>query len=288
MVFFSPFKFSLKAVPACVLGLSLMGTTGHAAEAGSVPASQWLSRLSQDSTKVYESGHPSAFDRLSARNASERLASPLAVQRRTEAPPLPTAAQATAPAKKSGVASAPGKGKSESRWSASGEPAAGTVGKTASLVSQAQSKAAQMQPGRAVQNARTTRLSQAEQDKLHRADLRAALAEGRIGTRERGTASWYANSLHGLPTSTGEPYDRHALTAAHPTLPMGTWVKVTRSDSRRSVVVRVNDRGPHVKRRILDLSYQAARTLGIVNSGTAQVVMEVLPDQGQQRVASAN
>ncbi len=98
--------------------------------------------------------------------------------------------------------------------------------------------------------------------------------------RERGRASWYGRRFHGNPTSSGEPYDMYAMTAAHPTLPIPSYVRVTRVDNGRSVVVRVNDRGPFHKGRIIDLSYTAAHKLGYINSGSAEVEVEqILPDE---------
>lgn len=88
---------------------------------------------------------------------------------------------------------------------------------------------------------------------------------------EQGIASWYGEEFHQKPTAAGEAYDMYGLTAAHKTLPLGTWVLVTDLDSRRSVRVRINDRGPFVKDRIIDLSYGAAHELGIVERGTARV-----------------
>ncbi len=88
---------------------------------------------------------------------------------------------------------------------------------------------------------------------------------------ERGVASWYGEDFHEKPTATGEVYDMYALTAAHRTLPLGTWVEVIDLDTQRAVEVRINDRGPFVKNRIIDLSYGAALALGIVEQGTAHV-----------------
>ncbi|MFT4192296.1 MAG: septal ring lytic transglycosylase RlpA family protein [Comamonas sp.] len=120
--------------------------------------------------------------------------------------------------------------------------------------------------------------------------LQAALQRGLHGARQRGMASWYADSLHGGLTANGERYDRNELTAAHQTLPLGTWVKVSRVGSPRSVLVRINDRGPFAKSRIIDLSYQAAKSLGIIRKGTAQVEMEVVAGPGEtpQQMAVAN
>lgn len=88
---------------------------------------------------------------------------------------------------------------------------------------------------------------------------------------EQGVASWYGEDFHDKPTATGEIYDMYAMTAAHKTLPLGTWVVVTDLGTQRSVRVRINDRGPFVKDRIIDLSYGAAEELGMVEKGTTQV-----------------
>jgi rare lipoprotein A len=89
-------------------------------------------------------------------------------------------------------------------------------------------------------------------------------------------ASWYGADFHGKSTSNGEVYDMHAMTAAHKTLPLGVWLRVTNRDNGRSCTVRVNDRGPFVKSRILDLSFAAAKDLGVVGPGTAPVRIEAL------------
>jgi rare lipoprotein A len=91
---------------------------------------------------------------------------------------------------------------------------------------------------------------------------------------EEGTASYYADSLDGNPTASGEPYDKDALTAAHRTLPFDTEVKVTNLSNGKSVVVRINDRGPHTKNRIIDVSGAAAKALDLLDSGTAKVRIE--------------
>ncbi len=96
------------------------------------------------------------------------------------------------------------------------------------------------------------------------------------GYNETGTASWYGTKFHGRKTANGERYDMHAMSAAHKTLPMPTMVRVTNLQNGRSVVVRVNDRGPFVKNRIIDLSYAAARALGYDKKGTAPVRVEAL------------
>jgi rare lipoprotein A len=96
------------------------------------------------------------------------------------------------------------------------------------------------------------------------------------GYDETGVASWYGTKFHGKKTANGERYDMHAMSAAHKTLPLPTMVRVTNLKNGRSVVVRVNDRGPFVKDRIIDLSYAAARKLGYNDAGTAPVRVEVL------------
>ena len=95
---------------------------------------------------------------------------------------------------------------------------------------------------------------------------------------EIGSASYYADTLHGNPTASGEPYNRDALTAAHRTLPFGTRVRVSRLEGGQSVIVRINDRGPHVEDRIIDLSGAAAEALGLLEAGTAEVQIEVIDD----------
>ncbi|MFP3940388.1 MAG: septal ring lytic transglycosylase RlpA family protein [Thermoanaerobaculia bacterium] len=95
---------------------------------------------------------------------------------------------------------------------------------------------------------------------------------------ERGVASWYGPDFHGRTTANGERYDMHGLTAAHRTLPFGTELLVRNLDNGRTCRVRVNDRGPFVRNRILDLSYGAARELGMVGPGTARVELVLLGD----------
>ncbi len=88
---------------------------------------------------------------------------------------------------------------------------------------------------------------------------------------EIGLASYYADRFHGRPTASGEPYDRRALTAAHRRLPFGSVVQVTHLENGRSVVVRINDRGPFVRGRVIDLSYAAAKDLGMLRRGVVEV-----------------
>ncbi len=91
-----------------------------------------------------------------------------------------------------------------------------------------------------------------------------------------GIASWYGGEFHGRPTSSGEIYDMYQLTCAHNTLPLGTTVMVTNLENGKSVELKVNDRGPFVEGRIIDLSYAAAQILGIYEKGTALVKVEVI------------
>ena len=98
--------------------------------------------------------------------------------------------------------------------------------------------------------------------------------------RQQGVASWYGRKFHGQKTSSGEIYDMFAMTAAHPTLPIPSYVRVTRPDTGQAVVVRVNDRGPFLHERIIDLSYTAAWKLGLLGNGSGRVVVEtVIPDR---------
>lgn len=96
------------------------------------------------------------------------------------------------------------------------------------------------------------------------------------GYKERGVASWYGTKFHGRLTSSREPYDMHALTAAHKSLPLPTFVKVENLRNGNSVIVRVNDRGPFVTNRIIDLSYAAALRLDMIKDGTSLVEVTAL------------
>lgn len=122
---------------------------------------------------------------------------------------------------------------------------------------------------------------------LHRGALRPYTVMGRSYTpmtslapySARGIASWYGRRYHGKPTSSGEPYDMYAMTAAHPVLPIPSYAKVTNLKNGRSVVVRINDRGPFLSGRLIDLSYTAAYKLGVLNGGSAYVEVETItPD----------
>ena len=96
------------------------------------------------------------------------------------------------------------------------------------------------------------------------------------GYDETGTASYYGAKHHGKKTASGEPFNQNALTAAHRQLPFGTKVKVTNLDNDKSVVVRINDRGPHTRGRLIDLSRKAAEQLGMITSGTARVRVQAM------------
>jgi peptidoglycan lytic transglycosylase len=94
-----------------------------------------------------------------------------------------------------------------------------------------------------------------------------------------GTASWYGDYFDGKQTASGEPYNMYDLTAAHPSLPLGTWVKVTNLRNRKVVLVRINDRGPVVPGRIIDLSYSAAKVLHFNDQGIQKVRLDVVHPQ---------
>jgi rare lipoprotein A len=111
---------------------------------------------------------------------------------------------------------------------------------------------------------------------------RYAVLASAAGYVERGVASWYGPGFHGVSTSVGEPYDMYAMTAAHKTLPLPCYARVTNLLNGRSVVVRINDRGPFVANRIIDLSYTAAAKLDMLRAGTAMVEVRVVtPDDPQ-------
>lgn len=92
-----------------------------------------------------------------------------------------------------------------------------------------------------------------------------------------GTASWYGQDFEGKATASGEPYNMYEMTAAHPSLPLGTYVKVTNLHNRRAVIVRINDRGPIVPGRIIDVSYGAAKALNFQARGVQRVRLDVMP-----------
>ena len=106
--------------------------------------------------------------------------------------------------------------------------------------------------------------------------IRYAVMDSAKGFRENGTASWYGTKFHGNATSSGEIYDMYQLTAAHKHLPLPTFVRVTRLDTGHSVIVKVNDRGPFVGDRVIDLSYAAAASLDMLEQGKAEVLIEAI------------
>lgn len=130
---------------------------------------------------------------------------------------------------------------------------------------------------------------------LHRNAMRPYTVMGREYTpmtahapyRARGVASWYGRRYHGKLTSIGEPYDMYAMSAAHPTLPLPSYVRVTNVASGKSVVVRVNDRGPFIDSRLIDLSYTAAYKLGTLKGGSGLVDVELIVPGAAQPVVAA-
>lgn len=105
---------------------------------------------------------------------------------------------------------------------------------------------------------------------------------------ETGIASWYGPNFHAKQTANGERYNQYAMTAAHRTLPLPTVVKVTNLENGRSVIVRINDRGPFAKNRIIDLSYGAAKKLGMIKQGTAKVKVEKLRQETARYIVKNN
>lgn len=108
-----------------------------------------------------------------------------------------------------------------------------------------------------------------------------------IGEPETGLASWYGHPYHGRPTASGEIYDMNAFTAAHRTLPFQTWVRVTNLENGRFTTVRINDRGPFIEGRIIDLSRVAAEAIGLLGPGTALVRLEVVQRPASEPSAPA-
>ena len=114
----------------------------------------------------------------------------------------------------------------------------------------------------------------------------SAFATGK-GKKQTGTASWYGTKYHGRKSSNGEVYNKHKLTAAHPSLPFGTQVKVTNLANNQSVVVRITDRGPFKGRRLIDLSEAAAREIDMIRTGIAKVEMEILSQPASEVATTA-
>ena len=106
--------------------------------------------------------------------------------------------------------------------------------------------------------------------------------------KERGIASWYGKKFHGQRTSIGEVYDMYAMTAAHPTMPLPSYARVTNLANQKTVIVRINDRGPFLHERVIDLSYTAAYKLGIIGSGSAEVEVESLASNAVITAVSIN
>jgi rare lipoprotein A len=102
---------------------------------------------------------------------------------------------------------------------------------------------------------------------------------------QQGRASWYGRGFHGRKTASGERYDMHALTAAHRTLPLASWVRVTNEANQKTVVVKINDRGPYARGRVIDLSYAAAAVLGMRGAGVGKVKIEGLSQQEARAAA---
>ncbi len=129
----------------------------------------------------------------------------------------------------------------------------------------------------------STRTSITEKTTSRNDDLRTLIARaqaarkrGTFKSNQVGTASWYGEAFDGKPTASGERYNMYQLTAAHLSLPLGTRVRVTNLKNGRNVVVRINDRGPYIPGRMIDLSYRAARVLEFKSQGITRVRMEVL------------
>jgi rare lipoprotein A len=117
---------------------------------------------------------------------------------------------------------------------------------------------------------------------------RYVVLQSAAGYVEEGVASWYGPDFHGGRTASGETYDMHAMTGAHPTLPLPTWVRVTNLGNGRSVVVRLNDRGPFARGRVIDLSRAAAEALDMVRAGTARVEVRSLAGSAPPAASAAS
>ena len=151
-------------------------------------------------------------------------------------------------------------------------------------------------PGNAPDNLNAIPDAVPRNEPLHRYANRPYAALGETYTpltsigdyKKRGVASWYGKKFHGQRTSSGEVYDMYAMTAAHPVLPLPSYVKVTNISNNKSVIVRVNDRGPFMHNRLIDLSYVAAHKLGIVGAGSGEVEVEsIVPPAKMSSIAKA-
>lgn len=116
---------------------------------------------------------------------------------------------------------------------------------------------------------------------LGAAQAHAGSLKEQSGSIQAGMASYYHDRFHGRRTASGSRYDKHDFSAAHKTLPLGTQVRVTDARSGKSVVVRINDRGPYARGRVIDLSRAAAREIGLTRKGVAKVKLEVLGSKGR-------
>lgn len=112
-------------------------------------------------------------------------------------------------------------------------------------------------------------------------DAHAGTRSGQSAASQAGMASYYHDRFHGRRTASGAPYNKHRFSAAHKTLPLGTEVRVTDARSGKSVVVRINDRGPYAKGRVIDLSRAAAREIGLTRKGVTRVRLEILREPGR-------
>jgi len=107
------------------------------------------------------------------------------------------------------------------------------------------------------------------------------------GYKERGLASWYGEPFHGRRTANGEVYDMNQISAAHKTLPLGTWVEVKNLNNHKTLVLRVNDRGPFVRGRVIDLSREAAKKMDMLRSGVAPVMVRAIDEHRARRMIAA-
>lgn len=128
-------------------------------------------------------------------------------------------------------------------------------------------------------------ISEARLAQIHKSQAalpHGKLAKSRPAAYQVGTASWYGEYFQGRDTASGEPYDMYDLTAAHPTLPLGTFVRVTNLRNGKAVVLKVNDRGPVVEGRIIDVSYGAAQILGMSDRGIQRVRIDLVKQNLRQ------